>query len=312
MIEGQKPTPILVSGAHRSGTTWIGKMLALEPRVGYISEPLNVRHRPGVMRASTEYWYNYICEDNQQDYLPALQEMLRFDYHLSLEIRSIHSVKDLLRMSRDWLVFRNGRKKNQIPLIKDPFAVFSSKWFAKILGCQVVVVVRHPAAVTSSLIKLGWTFDFQDLLKQPLLLRDWLEPYRNEMEKVVGQPNDLIAQSCLLWKMIYQTIAVMREQIPGMILIRHEDFANAPQERYKQLFEELNFEYTPIVEERIRIASSSKNPKGTSQGSVHSIHIDSQAVVKSWQKQLSKANIERIFDLTRDVADTYYSDADWQ
>ena len=39
--------PILVTGAHRSGTTWVGKMLAADADTGYISEPLNVLHRPG-------------------------------------------------------------------------------------------------------------------------------------------------------------------------------------------------------------------------------------------------------------------------
>ena len=44
--------PILVTGAHRSGTTWVGKMLSTEDGVAYISEPLNVLHRPGVFRAA--------------------------------------------------------------------------------------------------------------------------------------------------------------------------------------------------------------------------------------------------------------------
>ncbi len=31
--------PILVTGTHRSGTTWVGKMLAAGPSTAYISEP---------------------------------------------------------------------------------------------------------------------------------------------------------------------------------------------------------------------------------------------------------------------------------
>ena len=37
--------PILVTGAHRSGTTWVGKMLALAPGVAYVHEPFNPLHR---------------------------------------------------------------------------------------------------------------------------------------------------------------------------------------------------------------------------------------------------------------------------
>jgi LPS sulfotransferase NodH len=40
--------PILVTGAHRSGTTWVGKMLALAAGTGYAHEPssplLHLRH----------------------------------------------------------------------------------------------------------------------------------------------------------------------------------------------------------------------------------------------------------------------------
>ena len=33
--------PILVTGSHKAGTTWVGEMLAASRRVGYISEPFN-------------------------------------------------------------------------------------------------------------------------------------------------------------------------------------------------------------------------------------------------------------------------------
>ena len=42
--------PILVTGVHRSSTTWVGKMLTANKQYVYVSEPLNVLHRRGVMR----------------------------------------------------------------------------------------------------------------------------------------------------------------------------------------------------------------------------------------------------------------------
>ncbi|NIW45632.1 MAG: sulfotransferase family protein, partial [Gammaproteobacteria bacterium] len=72
--------PILVTGVHRSGTTWVGKMIAASPQVTYISEPLNMHHRPGVMRAPVDHWYQYICEDNQDEYLKPLRDTLDYRY----------------------------------------------------------------------------------------------------------------------------------------------------------------------------------------------------------------------------------------
>src|SRR5512147_569268 len=147
--------PILVTGAHRSGTTWVGRMLAADSETGYISEPLNVLHRPGVFRAPVKHWYQYICDENEGEYLTPLQETFQFDYHLFSEIRSLRSFKDVLRMGRDFTLFYRA-------LVKDPFAVFSTPWFAKKLNCKVVITVRHPAAFAGSLQRLDWSFDFND------------------------------------------------------------------------------------------------------------------------------------------------------
>ena len=95
----------LVTGAHRSGTTWVGRMLGADSQTAYISEPLNVLHRPGVLRAKVSRWYQYICEDDEAEYLPAFEELLDFRYHLWDEIRSIRSLKDFLRMGRDFAIF---------------------------------------------------------------------------------------------------------------------------------------------------------------------------------------------------------------
>jgi len=34
--------PILVTGSHRSGTTWAGRSLVLAPNTAYIHEPFNI------------------------------------------------------------------------------------------------------------------------------------------------------------------------------------------------------------------------------------------------------------------------------
>lgn len=204
--------PILVTGAHRSGTTWVGRMLASNLRTAYISEPLNVLHRRGVYRAEVKHWYQYITAENEAQYLDAFKELLDFKYHLFDEIKSIRSRKDFLRMGRDLSIFMQGKMKNQRALLKDPFAVFSAPWFAQQLNCQVVITVRHPAAFASSLKRLNWTFDFQDLLDQPLLMRDYLEPDRAQMKSI--HPEDIITQAALLWRMIYRAVDSMRTRIP--------------------------------------------------------------------------------------------------
>ena len=45
------PPPILVTGAPRSGSTWVGNVLALDKRTGYVHEPFNKWCPPGLCRA---------------------------------------------------------------------------------------------------------------------------------------------------------------------------------------------------------------------------------------------------------------------
>jgi hypothetical protein len=311
-IQNQKSKiPILVTGAHRSGTTWVGKMLAANSQTAYISEPLNLWHRPGVMSAPVAHWYTYICPENEAIFLPALQETLLFQYHFWREVQSLRSRKDLLRMGRDWSIFLKGRLFVQRALLKDPFAVFSALWFAERLGCRVVITVRHPAAFASSLARLGWSFDFNHLLEQPLLMRDYLESFRAEMEGMLATPEDMIGQSALLWRMIYRTVAQFGERFPDFQIVRHEDLSRQPVEGYRALYTLLGLNFDRKVERTILNSSASENPKELSRRKVHSVSLDSQANLANWKRRLGSDDINRLRRLTEDVASLYYPDTDW-
>jgi hypothetical protein len=302
-------TPILVTGAHRSGTTWVGKMLAADGGSAYISEPLNVLHRPGVFHAKVKHWYQYICKENESEYLPAFQELLEFDYHLWDEIRSLRSRRDFLRMGRDFLIFYNGLMRGHRALLKDPFAIFSTPWFAKRLNCRVVVTVRHPAAFASSLKRLDWPFDFQDLLDQPLLMRDHLEPYRDEMRSI--QADDVIGQAALLWRLIYNSVHTVQKMYPEFIVVRQEDLSRDPVPGYQDLYRALGLEFTPRVEKIVLNSSSSENPVEPSRKKVHDFKLDSRANIDVWRKRMTVEEIDHIRNITGDIASFYYSDAEW-
>lgn len=301
--------PILVAGAHRTGTTWVGKMLAASSQVAYISEPLNVWHRPGVLRVPVSKWYTFVCEENEAQYVPAFREMLGFRYGLWREIRSLRSRKDLLRMGRDFSIFLRGRLLRQRPLIKDPFAVFSVSWFAERLGCRVVITVRHPAAFASSLKRLNWPFDFRDLLDQPLLMQRWLDVDRAEMESI--QSDDIIGQAALLWRVVYRVIARMMKLHPLFIVVRHEDLSLDPVSGYRDLYAALDLDFTPKVEGAILNASSSENPTELSKKEVHAVKLDSRANLNNWKKRLSADEIVRIHKMTGKIAQLFYSDEEW-
>lgn len=319
-MEGIKPLmrdsvednrPILVTGAHRSGTTWVGKMLAAGGKLTYISEPLNLLHRRGVMRAQTKHWYTYICTDNESHYLRALRETIALRYHTRREIASLRSPKDLLRMLRDASAFAYGRLARRRPLLKDPFAVFSASWFASRLDCRVVIVVRHPAAFVSSLKRFDWLFNFRDIISQPLLMRDWLEPFRSQMDAADKNSFDLVNRASLLWSIIYQVVDQYRQSHPVFTILRHEDLSLQPLESFEELYKNLGLPFNPRARKRIRRATSQRNPSEISAQSKYSVNLDSRANIKNWQARLTPEEIARIRTLTESVAARFYFDQDW-
>lgn len=301
--------PILVAGSHRSGTTWVGKMLAADADTAYISEPLNVLHRPGVFRAPVKYWYTYITGENEADYLPAFRELLNFQYHIWLEIKSLRSIKDFLRMGRDFRIFFNGNTHGQRALIKDPFAVFSAPWFAKRLNCKVAITARHPAGFAGSLKRLGWKYDFNNLLNQPLLMRDHLEADRAAMEAM--DKSDIISQAALLWKFIYRFVHSTRELFPQFHIVRHEDLARDPIPGFQSLYQSLGLNFTARAQSIIENSSNSENPARLARNKTHSVKLDSRASLDNWKKILSADEISRVRNITEGVWQAFYTDADW-
>lgn len=302
--------PVLVTGAHRSGTTWVGRMLAADPQTAYISEPLNVLHRTGIFRGKVRHWYTYITDGNSSEFLPAFQELLDFRYHFLAEVGSIRSRRDLLRMGRDLAVFINGRLRDLRVLMKDPFAVFSAPWFAQALNCRVVVTVRHPAGFASSLKRLGWPFDFNDLLAQPMLMRDHLEPDRADMES--AEPGDIIGQAALLWRAIYRAVDSMRVRHPEFIIIRHEDLSLDPVNGFRGLYDSLGLAFDEKARDTILNSSSSENPAEPSRKKMYSVKLDSRANPDNWKRRLTTDEITRIRRMTESVSPSYYSDDEWK
>lgn len=301
--------PILVTGSHRSGTTWVGKMLTANDDVAYISEPLNVHHRLGIFRAPVNHWYTYITTENEAHYLPAFQELLNFQYHTWLEIKSLRNIKDFLRMGRDFRIFFNGNTHGQRVLIKDPFALFSSAWFAEKLNSQVVITVRHPAGFASSLKRLGWNFDFNNLLNQPLLMRDYLEQDKEMMQAIAK--DDVIAQGALLWKLIYRFVHLTSNLFPHFNIVRHEDLSLNPIAGFEKLYQNLNLDFTEQVKSQILNSSSSENPSKLSKSKTHSVNLDSKANLDNWKKILSPEEITKIRKITEDTSHHFYNDDEW-
>jgi hypothetical protein len=303
-LEGRRP--ILLTGMPRSGTTWVGRILAAGGDVGYINEPFNLAVSPGSFRVPARHWYAYVTTETEAEYLPTLARGLRFDYPLAHELRRCRNRTDLHHTLRSWREFARSRERR--PLVKEPHAVFSVEWFVERLGSDVVFMVRQPLAVVSSWKRLGWSFDFANLLEQSALMRDWLFPFESEMRAALSPSWTLVERVALLWRIIYSTVE--DERLPQVQLVRHEDLSAHPERRYEELFHALDLPYTSDVARAVSKSTAAGNPAEIRLERPHETQLDSKANLQNWRHRLTGDEIARIRELTTETAVRFYPDFD--
>jgi len=304
--------PILITGAHRTGTTWMGKILALDPGLTYVNEPLHLGHSRGVLSQPVENWYSYICDDNGAQFENAFQNTIKFKYQLWMAIQHSRNWRSAWNVVRDFPVFLTSRLLKRRALLKDPFAVLSVPWFISTLNAQVVIMVRHPIPFVSSLKRLGWSFNFDHLLNQPLLMRDHLEPFRSEMVHSKQDEQDIVGQGILLWKMIYTLVHLNKTQGYDIQLIRHEYLSQRPLPIFEELFQKLGIIFSQKIEERIIRSTQASNPDEVAVYDEHAVRLNSLANLRNWKKRLTDSEIERIDTDTRDVVKEFYEPGEWK
>lgn len=308
------PKPILVTGSHRSGTTWIGKMLSTSPSVGYIQEPFNLDDSQkfcGRCAAKIDYWYTYVTDENEANFYLPIKNTLSFQYNLIEQMKANTTFMDYAITLKEYLDFLKFRINKVIPLVKDPLAFFSAEWLAGRFDMKVVIIIRHPAAFASSLKRLHWTYDFSHFLNQPLLMRDYLDPFHDEIISFCKEDRDIIEQAILLWNIIYSTLIKYQEKHPDWIYLRYEDIANEPLANFKSLFEELNLTFSESVASTIKSYSGNSNPAEAPKSSARFTQRNSKENIWSWKNRLSEADIERIRDGVAKVSNEFYSDEEW-
>jgi hypothetical protein len=302
--------PILVTGAHRSGTTWAGRVLAASPTpVGYLWEPFNPRHRLGTFPIRFPHYFHYVCAENGAGLVGPVADALAFRYRPGAELPTLRSARDAGRMGRDWWRSAQNRRRGAAALVKDPIALFSSEWLADTFGMRVLVMIRHPAPFAASLRRRGWRHRFADFLEQPLLMRDHLAPFEGEIRAAAERTPEILDEAILLWNILYATVDRLRERRPEWSFARHEDLAHDPVARFRGLYSALGLEWDAGVERLVEETSDASNP--TDAERVDSIRRSSAAHAEAWRAQMTAADIERVRAGTEAVAARFYSAADW-
>jgi hypothetical protein len=283
-------------------------MLCLSREAGYVDEPLNPARWPGWMPVQPPYWYLYVSDHNMDVYRPLFERILRFRYPTVAHIKHCRNPRDAGRVLVDSTRSLAYRARGMAPLLKDPMALFSSEWLAQTFDMNVVVMIRHPAAFAGSVKRLNWQFKFKGWLAQEQLLRDWLDPFADEMRYHASHETDIIDQSILMWNAMYYVVHQMRERNPHWSFPRHEDLAVAPVARFRGLYEHLGLHWDHRVARRVASYSSERNPREVPSWLHATIRRNSRAAARTWEQRLTDDEAKRVAYGVADVARHFYSD----
>jgi hypothetical protein len=316
-MNASRPAPVLVTGAPRAGTSFVGKLLQAGGGLVYVNEPMNPSHppgrSPGVLNAAVEHYFHYICEDNGEAWLGAFRDTVALKYQMLAELRANRRPYDLARAVRYATAFTVGRLQGKTALIDDPYAVLSVAWLVQHVGVRAVVIVRDPATFVGSWRNLGWTVDPGELVDQPLLMRDHLETFRDELQALRGS-DDWLATSCLVWRATYRVVDTVRRSCPGIVVCRYEDLSTEPVREFRRLYDALGLRWSETVRARVE-AGTSGGQRGA-QAHPWSLRgglsrtgfrpMDSRSALAASRSRLQPDEIDRVLALTRDVRALYY------
>ncbi len=307
-----KERPILVTGAHRSATTWVGKVLAQAGPLLYLPEPFSPNNTwlPTTIREKPfKTWFLYITQENEAGYREFMDATLGYGCPLAKELRAIKRPKDLGRVLwRRRLVHGVGSGR-LTPLMRDPVALFSAEWLTDVYDMRVVVMVRHPAAFVESVIRQNWTFDFQNLACQDALLSELLPAYRDRVEAFAQTPPNLLDTAILQWLLAYEAVRQYQERHPEWIYVRHEDLSRDPVTGFDALLKSLNLPFTSKVKALVESSSNTANPVDTK--NPLSIMRDSRKIAKKWKNRLPEEDISHIRKNVEGLSRHFYTDEDW-
>jgi hypothetical protein len=286
--------PVLITGSHRSGSTWLAHMLALAEDTLVVEEPFNIAPWAYALDGLAGHWFTYAPA------LPRGPALKAFDKVLACKTGRVFPRRQVQR----WLPpSRRGRL-----IIKDPIACVSSEWLAENFELEVILLVRHPAAFAASLKRLQWEFPFDHLLEQDSLMNEHLQPYRAEIEH---QPAEVVAQAALLWKCLYSVLFTYLDRNPNWIVRTHEELSLNPIAELKELYEILGLKWTGPVERRMKEHTKQSNPTTAPRGVVHQMRRNSAANTAWWKKALTREEIACLRDITYETSGRYYSERDW-
>ncbi len=308
--------PILVTGTHRSGTTWIGRILATCKKAGFLYEPFSNARPPGLPIPGLNSYYYYPLEGTRSTAGRCIINVAKGKIPFPLLFRA-SSPGELKHVTKQWgkTLIMNRMKKFLV--LKAPEALFFAPLIHHEANAKVVVLTRHPAAFICSNLRMNWSFSFRDILNHGAIDRlvdgQTLDLIRSAEAEPFMSRVGIIRRTAACWLMTQDFIAKLKAQHghdPNWSFLRLEDIVNDPGTRLRELCNRLQLDYSSEVENFVQQSTTeTRNP--FDKKAQHVLFRDSKSTLKNWTHNLEKEEIEYIREKTFPGWSPFYKESDW-
>lgn len=270
---------ILVAGTARSGTTWLGEIVASQTSGRIVFEPFNTN----LIKDYGSFNYHQYMRPEEND--EALEDYCRRVF--SGKIRHRWLDREVDRLFPQYRVAKAVRANLFLEWIRRRFPQVSR-----------VLIIRHPCAVVLSWHRLGWTAD-QDiaaLLKQPKLIIDFLGDKLEHFYQA-GTDEEKIG---LLW-CVSNLVPLKQDSERELHIVFYEHLVTRPEIEIPRLFAALDLPYSDATFARVIQPSMT--------ASEDSAILNENNIVAHWRNALSARKIERILTIVETFGlDQIYGD----
>ncbi|MAC94165.1 MAG: hypothetical protein CMC96_01555 [Flavobacteriales bacterium] len=290
---------ILITGAHRSGTTWLGEVFRRLNGYNYFYEPFNPRGKVANVPMINQYenitknssinrknvYYKYLDSYRSVNY-GNLQDFLKKSPTLKIAIKGV--VKELTKPFFKKMIF------------KDPLALLAAEWIYNNFNSKVIIIVRHPCAVVESHKSRGWRFSFNHLLNQDDL-KEELEPFMDRINKLSNTEDDCIERAAIWWAILNKRVLSYLNEFSenkNWVFVSHEFLLQSPENNFKTLFKKLDLVYSKKVERFINKSTT------LSKRNESNLVRNHEELIHKWKRKLSKEEQSLVIEV---CGNTYQS-----
>jgi hypothetical protein len=258
---------ILVAGTARSGTTWLGDILASQLRGRVMFEPFHSRK----VKAYSHYHYFHYMHPHEKD--EGLAAFCRTVFSGEIRDKWIDGYVEVLLP--------------QYRIIKEIRANLLLKWIQNNFP-QVpqLFIIRHPCAVVLSRMALNWDTDrdIESFLAQPKLVEDFLGEKLDVIKKAV-HPEE---KHAIIW-CVTNLIPLRQFQENELNVLFYENLCTQPEVEIARLFQAIQLGYQDSLFNTLEVPSTTTRPT--------SAIVIGEDNLSRWQNRLHSKQIDKILNV---------------